>query len=135
LRSVMIVNLEYRLKKSGLSRTESLAESISKHLDERVLRWYVSHANASEIVVQSISTDSNCPVLPNNACQVSGGNKVAAISVIPTGVGCEIGGYAGDAAPVTRLLGSAVDYLITNPNAVNASNFISLPQNVLYTDG
>jgi len=131
----MIVNLEYRLKKSTLSRTESLADSISQQLDERVLRWYVSHANTSEIVVQSISTDLDCPALPHSACHASGANKVAAISLIPTGVGCEIGGYAGDAAPVTRLLGSAVDYLITNPNAVNASNFISLPQNVLYTDG
>lgn len=45
------------------------------------------------------------------------------------------GGYAADAAPATALLASCVDYLITNPNAVNASNFIFMEKNVLYTEG
>ncbi|MCP5050711.1 MAG: DUF3326 domain-containing protein, partial [bacterium] len=40
-----------------------------------------------------------------------------------------------DAAPATSLLASCCDYLITNPNAVNASNFISMSENVLYTEG
>jgi hypothetical protein len=61
--------------------------------------------------------------------------KSAVLSVIPTGVGCSIGGYAGDAAPATNLLASTVDYLITNPNAVNASDFIGLATNIVYTDG
>jgi hypothetical protein len=50
-------------------------------------------------------------------------------------VGCDIGGYAADAAPATNLLASCADYLITNPNAVNASNFISMADNVFYTEG
>src|SRR5262249_46167762 len=45
------------------------------------------------------------------------------------------GGYAGDAAPATSLLASTADYLITNPNAVNASDFIKLDDNVVYTEG
>ena len=57
------------------------------------------------------------------------------LSVIPTGMGCDIGGYAADAAPATTLLASCTDYLITNPNAVNASDFISMEENVLYTEG
>jgi hypothetical protein len=58
------------------------------------------------------------------------------LSVIPTGIGCEIGGFAGDASPITNLLGAATDYLITNPNALNASDFIGLDgHNILYTDG
>ena len=61
--------------------------------------------------------------------------SAVAVSIIPTGVGCSIGGYAGDAAPVTRLLSSAVDYLVTNPNAVNASDFAQINDNVLYTEG
>jgi hypothetical protein len=130
----MIANLECRLKKTNLPKTEFLADSISQQLGESVFRWYVSHANATEVVVQSTSADMDYPAHERN-CHALTSNKTAAISLIPTGVGCEIGGYAGDAAPVTRLLGSAVDYLITNPNAVNASNFISLPQDVLYTDG
>ncbi|HKH43679.1 MAG TPA: DUF3326 domain-containing protein [Thermoanaerobaculia bacterium] len=61
--------------------------------------------------------------------------RSVAISIIPTGIGCSIGGYAGDAAPVTRLLSSTVDYLVTNPNAVNASDFAQISDNVLYTEG
>lgn len=57
------------------------------------------------------------------------------LSIVPTGIGCSISGFAGDAAPVTSLLAATADYLITNPNAVNASDFIGLAGNVLYTEG
>ncbi|HEX2254274.1 MAG TPA: DUF3326 domain-containing protein, partial [Thermoanaerobaculia bacterium] len=40
-----------------------------------------------------------------------------------------------DAAPASRLLAAAADYLVTNPNAVNASNFVSLEDNLLYCEG
>ncbi|NEP50815.1 MAG: DUF3326 domain-containing protein [Moorea sp. SIO3C2] len=46
-----------------------------------------------------------------------------------------MGGYAGDATPTANLLASTVDYLITNPNTVNASNFINLQKNVVYAEG
>src|SRR5436305_2403081 len=59
----------------------------------------------------------------------------AVVSIIPTGIGCDLGGYAGDAAPATSLLAATADFLVTNPNAVNASNFISMADNVLYTEG
>ena len=52
--------------------------------------------------------------------------KTVVVNIIPTGIGCSIGGYAGDATPTANLLASTVDYLITNPNTVNASNFINL---------
>ena len=61
--------------------------------------------------------------------------KSVVINIVPTGIGCSIGGYAGDATPTTNLLASTVDYLITNPNTVNASNFINLKNNVVYTEG
>lgn len=57
------------------------------------------------------------------------------VSIIPTGIGCDLGGYAGDAALATNLLAATSDFLVTNPNAVNASNFISMADNVLYTEG
>ena len=57
------------------------------------------------------------------------------VNIIPTGIGCSIGGYAGDATPTANLLASTVDYLITNPNTVNASNFINLKNNVVYAEG
>lgn len=55
--------------------------------------------------------------------------------IVPTGIGAEIGGHAGDATPVARLLASVCDTLITHPNVVNASDINELPQNGLYVEG
>jgi hypothetical protein len=57
------------------------------------------------------------------------------VLVIPTGIGCSIGGHAGDANPVVELLASMCDTLITHPNAVNASDLNELPDNALYVEG
>jgi len=58
-----------------------------------------------------------------------------AVMLVPTGIGAEIGGHAGDAGPVARLLASACDTLITHPNVVNASDINELPENGLYVEG
>ena len=58
-----------------------------------------------------------------------------AILIVPTGVGAEIGGYAGDAIPVARLLAQVCDRLITHPNVLNgASLYWNIP-NALYVEG
>jgi hypothetical protein len=54
---------------------------------------------------------------------------------IPTGIGCEIGGHAGDAGPVARLLAATCDHLILHPNVVNASDINEMPPNALYVEG
>ena len=61
--------------------------------------------------------------------------EFTAVLVIPTGIGAEIGGHAGDATPVARLLASVCDTLITHPNVVNASDLNELPANGLYVEG
>ena len=58
-----------------------------------------------------------------------------AVLVVPTGIGAEIGGHAGDATPVARLLASVCDTLITHPNVVNASDLNEMPGNGLYIEG
>ena len=58
-----------------------------------------------------------------------------AVVIIPTGIGAEIGGHAGDATPVVKLMASVCDNLITHPNAVNASDINELPENGLYVEG
>ena len=58
-----------------------------------------------------------------------------AVLVVPTGIGAEIGGHAGDATPVARLLASVCDTLITHPNVVNASDLNEIPDNGLYVEG
>ena len=62
-------------------------------------------------------------------------SKFNAVLLVPTGIGSEIGGHAGDATPVARLLGSVCDKLITHPNVVNASDINEMPENTLYVEG
>ncbi|MFN7926212.1 MAG: DUF3326 domain-containing protein [Bryobacteraceae bacterium] len=64
-----------------------------------------------------------------------GNGRFCAVQIIPTGVRCEFGGYAGDATPATNLLAAATDYLVTHPNAVNASELNEKADNVLYVEG
>ncbi|MGA2861508.1 MAG: DUF3326 domain-containing protein [Steroidobacteraceae bacterium] len=59
----------------------------------------------------------------------------AAVQIVPTGVRCEFGGYAGDACPATNLLAAAADIVVTHPNAVNASELNEMASNVLYVEG
>ena len=59
----------------------------------------------------------------------------AVVQIVPTGIRCEIGGFAGDACPATNLLASAADVVITHPNAVNASDLNEMADNVLYVEG
>ncbi len=55
--------------------------------------------------------------------------------IIPTGIECKIGGHAGDANPVAKLLASCCDKLILHPNVVNASDINEMPKNSLYVEG
>jgi hypothetical protein len=57
------------------------------------------------------------------------------VQIIPTGIRCDYGGYAGDAAPATNLLAAVADYVVTHPNAVNASDLNEMASNVLYVEG
>ena len=57
------------------------------------------------------------------------------VFIVPTGIGAEVGGHAGDATPVARVLAEACDTLITHPNVVNASDINEMPQNALYVEG
>ena len=57
------------------------------------------------------------------------------VLIIPTGLGAEIGGHAGDANPVAKLIASICDNLITHPNVVNASDINEMTENTLYVEG
>jgi hypothetical protein len=58
-----------------------------------------------------------------------------AVFLIPTGIGVELGGHAGDAGPASRLLASTCDNLILHPNVVNASDINEMTENSLYIEG
>ena len=57
------------------------------------------------------------------------------IFIIPTGIGCEIGGFAGDALPAAKLLASASGCLITHPNVMNGGTLSEKAQNIFYVEG
>lgn len=61
--------------------------------------------------------------------------KFVVASIVPTGLRAEFGGFAGDATPSTNLLAKVCDYLITNPNAVTASDIYYADNNVLTLEG
>jgi hypothetical protein len=58
-----------------------------------------------------------------------------AVFIVPTGIGAEIGGHAGDATPVVRMLAGLCDNLITHPNSVNASDLNEMTENTIYVEG
>jgi hypothetical protein len=55
--------------------------------------------------------------------------------VIPTGVGCAVGGYAGDGLPVARLLAAASGCLVTHPNVMNAASLYWSDRRIHYVEG
>jgi hypothetical protein len=55
--------------------------------------------------------------------------------VIPTGVGCAIGGFAGDGLPVARLLAAASGCLITHPNVLNGAALYWSDRRLHYVEG
>ena len=55
--------------------------------------------------------------------------------VIPTGIGCEQGGYAGDGLPVARLLAAASGCLITHPNVMNGAALYWSDPRIHYVEG
>jgi Protein of unknown function (DUF3326) len=67
--------------------------------------------------------------------QIENTEKFNAVLLIPTGVGAELGGHSGDGGPLSRLMASACDTLITHPNVVNAADVNELPENGLYVEG
>jgi len=132
----VIENRQYRIRKSELDGFQSLPEAVDRITGKNVLRWYVSEVTKAEIVFEATtwSERMDMDTVPGATRYHPG--KSAVLSLVPTGIGCRIGGFAGDAAPITNLLASTADYLITNPNSVNASNFIGLNRaNIVYSDG
>ena len=57
------------------------------------------------------------------------------IFIVPTGIGCEIGGFAGDALPSAKLLAAASGCLITHPNVMNGGALSETDERIFYVEG
>ncbi len=130
----MIDHRRCRIPRSALSRPESLFETVRRAAGGTVLRWYVGEVTDDDLILEATVGQDEIVETPTASERPYPG-RTAVLSIVPTGVGCSLGGFAGDAAPATRLLSCTADYLVTNPNAVNASDFVCLDDNVLYTEG
>jgi hypothetical protein len=57
------------------------------------------------------------------------------LMLIPTGIGCQVGGYAGDALPAARLLAAASGCLVTHPNVLNGAALYWRDPRIHYVEG
>ena len=57
------------------------------------------------------------------------------VLIIPTGIGAAIGGYAGDALPLARVMAQVSDHLITHPNVLNGAQLYWSRDNIYYVEG
>jgi hypothetical protein len=122
-----------------------LREMVGKHLTAGLLpvRFVITASNAKsyrcELGVVSGLLDEQlehtCAIFDYARRTTENTSTFNAVLLVPTGIGSAIGGHAGDANPVARLLASVCDTLITHPNVVNASDINDLPENGLYVEG
>jgi len=63
------------------------------------------------------------------------GSVLPTLLVVPTGIGCAIGGFAGDALPAARLLAAASGCLITHPNVMNGAALYWSDSRIHYVEG
>jgi Protein of unknown function (DUF3326) len=144
---VRIINALVRLPSSDRPWLERLSAALSAEAqrDRFPIRAAICRATGNEALVEctlveSTQNDTYSDRLRAGAQrpalrQTRSVRPFAVVQIIPTGVRCEIGGFAGDACPATNLLASAADVLITHPNAVNASDLNEMAANVLYVEG
>ncbi|MEB3352675.1 MAG: DUF3326 domain-containing protein, partial [Cyanobacteriota bacterium] len=65
----------------------------------------------------------------------AGAPPLPTLLVIPTGIGCAVGGFAGDGLPAARLLAAASGGLITHPNVMNAASLYWSDRRIHYVEG
>jgi hypothetical protein len=109
------------------------------------VRFFVTrshpHVDGYEYSVSALAPDDGetprhlSSIFEFEHCMGARANSFNAVMIVPTGVGAEVGGHAGDATPAARLLGSICDNLILHPNVVNSSAINEMPSNALYVEG
>ena len=119
-------------------------EEIQKHItnqcpEKSILRFttdtfYHNHFSANLLLGRDISNNNNS-IFSFQKRTFQNQNDFNVCFLIPTGIGCEIGGHAGDGTASLKLLSALCDKVITHPNVVNASDINEMPENTLYVEG
>jgi len=145
---MIIENKVYRIKRTECCDwLTGVSRFFTTELEENTypLRFSIVHVSDEEFVVESTivkycpnqkhaETFQNIELLDPRK-KTFQAQPFGVVQIVPTGIRCEFGGFAGDATPTTNLLASTVDFLITHPNAVNASELNEMAENVLYVEG
>lgn len=122
-----------------------LEEAVRKRLDKGLLpvRFVITESDARHYrcelgVIEGLleqDIEHTCSIFDYAPRGPENTTAFNAVMLVPTGIGCSLGGHAGDANAVAKLLATACDTLITHPNVVNASDLNELPDNALYVEG
>ncbi len=147
MNNMYVIEKEIRIPKNLIKRNliESFSQATNKRLTDKEIpiRFVVTKSDASEYNCEmGVLANTGKYAIPENRnifCfnrrkyVTTGGFN--AVLIIPTGIGAELGGHSGDGGPISRLIASACDNLITHPNVVNAADINELPENGLYVEG
>ncbi|MDX1919210.1 MAG: DUF3326 domain-containing protein [Candidatus Caenarcaniphilales bacterium] len=141
----------YKLNLQELNKNLSLLENIETKLkvdNKELLRWgAISFDEQDQCLTfevqlsekqgkrQNTSTQNiNTNTFSTKIVNLFSEKKIGAF-VIPTGLGCTIGGFGGDANLAANIVASEFDYLIVNPNVINGGAWQNLAPNMLYVEG
>ena len=121
-----------------------LADKVNSSIgsSERPIRFAVTASDSRTIqcevgVITAMSDQGSvaAPLFEYRPRKFENSKAFNAVLIIPTGVGAEIGGHAGDATAVSRMMAEIVDTLILHPNVVNASDINEMAEGCLYVEG
>ena len=137
--------IEISCRQADNSFIADIEQSVSHVLqrDERPIRFVVTESDEGKLKCELgvLSQHSDFP--PSRDTSIFSFQKRTyentgafnAVLLVPTGIGAEIGGHSGDGGPLTRLLASSCDNLITHPNVVNAADINEMSENSLFVEG
>ena len=110
----------------------------SQFPNKQILRFISSNFNKNHFLSHILMTNKSIgisSIFEFKKREFENEEKFNVCFLIPTGIGCEIGGHAGDGTLALKLIASSCDKVITHPNVVNASDINEMPENTLYVEG
>jgi hypothetical protein len=125
-----------RLPLQKVCETSDLESDLEKIVSANILRWGGVGFNkgTQEVLIEVVTSPLPIKTLAKGKVTLMSTARLG-IMVVPTGLGCRIGGFGGDANLCANLLSSEFDYLIVNPNVTNGGAWQNLSSNMLYVEG
>lgn len=130
----------------GLGPIETAVQRVAQieAKGQTVLRWGLLSLRDDRVEVELAIADAPRTITPLSRPSPSPGPSttpapasagIATAIVVPTGVGARIGGFIGDAGPLTMAVEAVSDVTIVHPNVVNGGDFYGARRTAYYVDG